>query len=207
MEEAVKKAKPGEELSHLTDGGIPGIDKVPYGIHLCHFYRDRQELAGALLPYFEAGIRNNERCFWVAADPLPAEEARREFVRRYPALEDALKGQLTILDHGDWYSGRSGGSVLESWVQEEQAALAGGYRGFRLTGNTSFLTVAAWQAFMEYEQRVTEAVGASRIIALCSYTTACTMAAAADVMCAHQFTLERERELWQLREPLPSTDD
>jgi len=28
-----------------------------------------------LVPYFEAGLRDNERCLWVASDPLTAEEA------------------------------------------------------------------------------------------------------------------------------------
>ena len=200
-----KVEKPGRELPYLTDCGIPGIDKIPYGIHLCHFYRDRQELADALLPYFEAGIRNNERCFWIAAEPLPAEEAKREFVRRYPGLADALKSQLTILDYPAWYLGRSGESVLAAWVREEQAALAAGYSGFRLTGNTSFLTPEGWPAFMAYEHCVTEAIGATRIVALCSYTGGCTAGAELDTVCAHQFTLERQRAEWQLRESLEAT--
>ena len=38
---------------HLTEGGIPGLRQILYGLHLCHFYSRREELAEiprALLP-------------------------------------------------------------------------------------------------------------------------------------------------------------
>jgi hypothetical protein len=73
------------ELPHLTDCGLPGISRIPYGLHACHFYPDRQRLVEALVPYFLAGLRNNERCLWVAAPPLDAADARR-------ALEAAAGG-------------------------------------------------------------------------------------------------------------------
>lgn len=59
-------------LPNLTDSGLAGIRQVPYGIHACHFYADNKDLAEALVPYFTAGLRANERCLWVTAAPLPA---------------------------------------------------------------------------------------------------------------------------------------
>jgi hypothetical protein len=47
---------------HSTQCGLPGIDRVPFGMHACHFYRNRDDLIGALAPYFVAGLRANERC-------------------------------------------------------------------------------------------------------------------------------------------------
>ena len=59
--------------SHMTSCGLPGINSIPYGTHMCHFYEDAENLAGALVPYFAAGLRNNERCIWIAAEfPKPA---------------------------------------------------------------------------------------------------------------------------------------
>jgi hypothetical protein len=39
-------------------------------------YSDRQRLVDSLVPYFLAGLRNNEPCLWVAAPPLDTEDAR-----------------------------------------------------------------------------------------------------------------------------------
>ena len=36
---------------HFTDCGLQGIKAVPYGIHMCHFYQQREDLAAALVPY------------------------------------------------------------------------------------------------------------------------------------------------------------
>ena len=69
--------------SNLTDCGLRGIRNIPYGVHMCHFYRDRDELAAVLVPYFAAGLRNRERCIWIAAAPLDpdAEKVRGAGVR------------------------------------------------------------------------------------------------------------------------------
>ncbi|HEX7158779.1 MAG TPA: MEDS domain-containing protein, partial [Edaphobacter sp.] len=55
----------------LTRYGVPGIGKVPFGTHVCHFRRVREDLIDTLAPYFAAGLRNNERCVWVT--PFPAD--------------------------------------------------------------------------------------------------------------------------------------
>jgi len=48
--------------SQLTPCGIPGIGDIPYGSHLCHFYAQRRDLIDSLVPFFEAGLENNEHC-------------------------------------------------------------------------------------------------------------------------------------------------
>ena len=58
--------------THLTDCGLPGIVRIPYGLHACHFYSGREQLLEALVPYFVAGLRGKERCLWITAPPLPA---------------------------------------------------------------------------------------------------------------------------------------
>jgi len=52
---------PDPTPSNLTDCGLPGIRNIPYGVHMCHFYRGREELAAVLVPYFAAG------CIGIAA--------------------------------------------------------------------------------------------------------------------------------------------
>jgi hypothetical protein len=35
-------------LLHITHCGLPGIDRVPVGMHACHFYSSRNKLAVAV---------------------------------------------------------------------------------------------------------------------------------------------------------------
>jgi MEDS: MEthanogen/methylotroph, DcmR Sensory domain len=191
------------ELPHLTDCGLPGISRIPYGLHACHFYPDREHLVEALVPYFLAGLRNNERCLWIAAPPLPAREARRALEAAWKGTAAALdSGAIRILDFDEWYAngaGLSGLGVARFWLEEEQKALAAGYNGLRITGNTSFLSSSDWATFMEYERVVSQNFYGRRIVALCSYTLEGRSAQeVAEVMHSHECTFERPDSSWQV---------
>jgi len=45
--------------------GIDVIDHVPWGTHLCLLYQTKKDLIDVLVPYFKAGLENNEFCMWV----------------------------------------------------------------------------------------------------------------------------------------------
>lgn len=191
-------------LPNLTDCGIPGIEHIPYGVHFCHFYPSKEDLINALVPFFIAGLENNERCIWVSAAPFPAREAKEEIRARMPDADDAMRdGRLRILDASEWYGitvGMTGEQIIGLWLQEEETALAKGFQGIRVTGNTSFLTPETWPAFMAYEGAVAKAFAGRRIVALCSYDPNQCYSDHAEVMKHHQFTLKRayENETWQV---------
>ena len=44
------------------ESGISFVGAVPWGTHLCLFYEDKQDLLDILVPYFKAGLENNEFC-------------------------------------------------------------------------------------------------------------------------------------------------
>jgi hypothetical protein len=50
--------------------GITVIGDVPWGTHFCQFYQDKQDLIDILVPYFKAGLENNEFCIWITSEPL-----------------------------------------------------------------------------------------------------------------------------------------
>src|SRR5437762_10092505 len=94
---------------HLTKCGIPGIDKIPFGMHLCDFYPSRQHLVDSLVPYFAAGLRNNESCIWITAAPFPADAAKAALTEVLPGLEIMIdEGQLRIIEAKDWYASTKG---------------------------------------------------------------------------------------------------
>jgi len=111
-------------------------------------------------------------------------------------VDDAIQaGALRILD-----SARLKGlDVVQLWLEEEERALAEGYNGLRIAGDTRFLTAGDWSTFMEYEHAVTARCNGRRIVTLCS----CALAQGNDqqmseVMHAHHCALERLDADWQV---------
>ena len=115
---------------------------------MCQFYRGREELAAALVPYFEAGLRSRERCIWITAEPLSAAAAKAELGKAGLDVDGAIRsGALIVRDFSEWYVQQAhlkGTAVVDVWLAAEERALRDGYQGLRITGNTSFLTAQTW---------------------------------------------------------------
>ena len=191
------------ERSSLTACGLPGIAQIPYGVHMCHFYEGREDLAAALVPYFVAGLRANERCIWITARPLEAAQARLELeAAGIDVAAELGRGSLVLRDYSDWYAEAGklkGAQVVELWLAAERKALAQGYAGLRITGNVTFLKALEWSEFMEYEALVDQAFRGSRIVTLCTYQRGdCAAAEVMDVVRRHTCTLEHPDEGWQI---------
>jgi hypothetical protein len=189
--------------SSFTACGLPGMGPIPYGIHMCHFYEHRADLVAALVPFFAAGLRANERCIWITAEPLNAAAAKAELEKSGVDADAAMRdGALTIRDFSTWYveaAGLKSAQVAELWLAEEERALEDGYRGLRITGNASFLTPETWPDFMDYEEVVHRAFHGRRIVSLCSYhRQRCSAADMADVVRRHSCALNRPDEGWQI---------
>lgn len=185
--------------------GISSIGALPWGTHLCHFYLKHEDLVCALVPFFKAGLENGERCLWVTADPLRAVAARAELSRVVPGLDARIeRGDIAIRDYDTWYTTGEqprGEAVVGQWLKEEERALAAGYSGLRLTGNTSFLRPETWAGFLDYERAVTEAFRHRRILALCSYPLIqCRGADVFDVVKRHPLTLDCRDGEWDVVE-------
>ena len=182
-----------ENPSHIPRVGLPGMDRIPFGTHACHFYSNRDELIRTLVPYFIEGLSGNERCFWVTAPPLPARDAY--IAIRKQGVDDAIQdGALVVLNFDQWYTssaGLKGRHIVDLWLKEEERALAEGYNGLRIAGNTSFLKPGDWSAFLEYDRSVTTGFKNRRIVALCSYMSAhCNEQQRSEVLHAHHRALQ-----------------
>jgi hypothetical protein len=187
----------------FTNCGLPGVERIPYGMHMCHFYRDREELVTALVPFFIAGLSHNERCVWICAEPLVAADAKLELEKAGLNVEAALRsGSLSILDYTDFYlkaAGMKSSQVAELWLDEEDRALSDGYDGLRITGNASFVSPETWPDFMDYEEVVHRAFQGTRIVSLCSYhLRRCGPNDIRDIVRRHSCALEHPDEGWQI---------
>jgi len=189
----------------LVKTGIDIIGEVPWGTHFCQFYQTKEDLLDTLVPYFKAGLENNEFCMWITSDPLSAEEAGKAMHLAVSDFADRLsRGQIEILPHTDWYL--KGGSfdqqrVLDGWVDKLNAAVAAGYAGLRLTGNTFWLEKQDWESFTDYEAAVNGVIGKYHMLALCTYSLdKCGATEVMDVIRNHEFALIRKEGQWEIIE-------
>jgi len=189
----------------LRYSGIDVIGDMPWGTHFCQFYQTKQDLIDILVPYFKAGLENNEFCMWITSEPLlvaEAQEAMREQVKDFG--EYLRQGQIEIIPYDEWYL--LGGTfnddrVLRGWVSKLEQALARGYSGLRLTGNTLWLERNHWQAFTEYEAKVNDVIGSYRMLAICTYCLdRCNANEIIDVVRNHEFALIKQEGKWELIE-------
>ena len=118
----------------IRKSGLAVIGNVPWGTHFCQFYQTKQDLIDTLVPYFKAGLENNEFCMWVTADNLTVEDARKAMTKVMKGFPTYLKkGQIEILPYNEWYL--KGGHfnsqiVLNGWVRKLNQALKKGYDRF-----------------------------------------------------------------------------
>lgn len=189
-------------MSYITDSGIPDLGKIPWGSHICQMYSTKDDLAQSLIPYFMAGLVNNERCIWVTSEPYNTEDATADFRKILPGFGMMMKeGRLKILDYAEWYSsaGSLEGRITQHWLDEEQRSLSGGYEGLRISGNTSFFTSSAWNAFMDYEREIHQSLNGRRIIALCSYNiTQIEPTDVFEIVRTHEFSIRRNNGFWEM---------
>ncbi len=183
--------------------GIPIVGDAPWGTHFCQFYQDRHDLTDILVPYFKAGLEDNEFCMWITSEPLQAEEAKAALAREVENFEEYHRaGQIEIVDYRQWYT--VGGEfqadrVLRGWVEKLDAARQRGFDGLRLSGNTFWLEKQDWQAFTEYEAMVDGVIGRYPMLAICTYSLPkCGAAEIIDVVSNHSFALIKRAGKWQV---------
>ena len=189
----------------LRKSGIEVVGDVPWGTHFCQFYETKEDLIDVLVPYFKAGLENNEFCMWITSKPLTEEEAKKAMRKAVLNFDLYLKrGQMEIVPYSDWYL-KDGAfnlqRVLGAWVDKLDQALAERYDGIRVTGNTAWLERQDWKSFTCYEEGVNSVIGKHRMIAICTYSLdKCGASEVIDVVRNHQFALIKRMGEWELIE-------
>ena len=169
------------------------------------FYPTLDDSLTLLVPYFRAGLRNNEFCFWVVPGAEAKESCRTALTTGDPDIEKRIEdGQIEIVCPEDWYL--KGGEfdadrVLNGWTAKLDHALKTGFDGIRVAGDTSWLSNRDWAAFAVYEKRVGDLFENAKCMAICCYKLdCCDSAGVIDVVSNHQITMIKEGEEWNFVE-------
>lgn len=187
--------------SSVRDSGIDKIGALPWGTHVCQFYREKRDLLDVLVPFFRAGLRANEFCMWVTSDPLTPAAALAALREAVPDVDERVeRGQLEILTYDRWYLDNGTFDfkrVLAGWSSRLEVALERGYEGMRVSGNTAWLEQSRWDDFAQYEATIHGIIGRLRMMALCTYSLdRCGANEVIDVVANHQFALVRRGNGW-----------
>lgn len=162
-------------MQHWSPSGLQKVPQIQWGSHLAHFFGSGDELRDVLVPYFRAGLENNERCLWVTGKAFAAEQARVALRAAVADLDERERaGQIEIADGDQWYSTGERlrpRDLVSGLVQREQDAVGLGYAGLRTNGNCSWVSKHQWKDFLEYETLVQQALPGRRMICMCSYCT------------------------------------
>jgi hypothetical protein len=186
------------------DSGIALVGDLPWGSHFCQFYQTKSDLLDVLVPYFRAGLENNELCVWVTSDFLTREHALRALKKGVPGFAGYLAaGQIEIFPYTDWYL--KGGSfdlkrTLRMWMEKHDEALSRGFAGMRVSGNPYWIdNKKDWDDFACYEAEINNVIGGTKLLVLCTYSLKkCGVVEIMDVVKNHEFALAMNQGKWQI---------
>jgi len=186
------------------ESGIALIGALPWGSHFCQFYRSKEDMLDILVPYFKAGLENNELCVWVTSDFLTTDDVLKAMHQRVPGFETyRAKGQMEIFPYTEWYL--KGGHfdlqrTLNMWMEKHDAALSRGFAGMRVTGNPYWIdNKKDWDDFSCYEAEINNVIGGTKLLVLCTYSLdKCGVVEILDVVKNHEFALAMNQGVWQI---------
>ena len=191
--------------STLRRTGLDVLGDRPWGSHFCLFFDSKSDLLDILVPYFVTGLAQNEFCFWVLADPLTEDDARRALHRALPASDRHLiDRQMEFIPCEECYL--TDGvfdldRVAGEWKARLTGALSAGYDGIRVTGSTGWLHTREWADFWKYEATLNESITDQPMTVLCTYplegSGGCDIL---DVTHTHQSAITKRGGNWEVIE-------
>jgi PAS domain S-box-containing protein len=189
----------------LRESGIDVLGDIPWGKHFCQFYETQEDLFELLVPYFKAGLENNEFCLWVTCDSLTVEKAYAALSNAVPNLHQYLEKQsieiLSCLDwhiNGDDFSART---IINKWKEKLHNALERGFEGMRVNGNEIWLRADDREDFINYEKELDYVLHNQPVIVLCTYPLSKTPAGALlDVAHTHGCVVSKRKGQWEILE-------
>ena len=191
--------------TEMRKTGMDVVGDIAWGTHYCLFYETKADLLDTLVSYCKAGLESQEFCLWVIAAPVTEEDAARALRHVVPDIDRYLAdGSIEIVAARDWYLQDGTFNlerVIRGWNDRLARALAGGYAGVRVTGDTAWLEQKDWQDFCDYEESLNVAIANQRLAVLCTYPLdACGAGEVLDVVRTHQFAVAKRRGNWDVIE-------
>jgi PAS domain S-box-containing protein len=109
------------------DSGVPQVDTLSWGSHFCVIHDSIEDVFDLAVPYFKAGLDNNEQCLWVVPEPSDLKAAATAVAEALPGVPDLIQsGQLVIIPRQEYDSSAA------AMMTRLDAAIASGWDGLRI---------------------------------------------------------------------------
>jgi len=205
MERIALKKNSVKSKKELIETGLKEIKEVPEGTHFCLFYQTKKDLLKMLVPYFRAGLRNNEFCILIGEEPLQETEIKRAMAKAMPDFNRYLKkGQIKIISSKKWYfeNGKfDEKKALKGLIDKLNKAQKAGYEGLRLADNAFLLKKNSWKKSSDYERAFNDFIENYNILAMCAHSLEkYTAPEIVNITANHQFNLIKKNGRWSALE-------
>ena len=186
----------------IRSSGIGIVGNIPWGTHFSQFCQTKEDLIEVVIPYFRAGLENNEFCLWITSDFIGTVEVKKVLKEFISDIDIYFKkGQMEIipvtnfcLKEGIFDSQKA----LDDIINRANQALISGYNGIRLTVNICSLEEKKLDDFIFYEKRLNSVIGEYPIIALCTYSLeVCSPIDIIEITANHDFVLAKKKDKWE----------
>jgi len=187
----------------LRPTGIEAIGNISWGTHFCHFYETKKDLLSILVPFFKAGLENNEYCLWVTSARISIKEAFIALKEAVPSFDQHLqRGSFEIMTHTDWYlkDGKLDlDSSIPSILDRLRIVSQQNFEGLRANGDESWLDRENWKNFIEYERTLNPLIANKRLIIMCTYPLQKCVAATdiLDIALVHEYAVVKRKGKWE----------
>jgi PAS domain S-box-containing protein len=192
-------------VEKLRYTGIETIGYVPWGSHFSQLYNTKHDLIDVLVPYFQAGLLNNEACMCITLDDAGERVMKEALSKVMLDFDNYIKmGQMKFMSYKDIYLENNKVKVnklIDTWINLYDNALSEGYEGLRISGDESWVETSQWSEFIKYEKELDSIISKYKVIALCTYSLSnCRASDVIDIIQSHQSMLVRRDLEWVLLE-------
>jgi len=142
--------------------------------HVVMFYSKPEDKRHVLFTYLKAGLDQGEAAAYVASEETPNEikQAMKKFGIDVDSVEKS--GALHVIDYKNWYiiGGKSSiPKTMELWKKLYNEAMAKGFKGLRITGETAcFFNHGMVKELVKYEKSLHK-VFELPMTGICAYDT------------------------------------
>jgi PAS domain S-box-containing protein len=186
----------------LRHTGISIVGRVPWGTHFSVFYESAADLLEVIVPFFTAGLDNNEFCLCTVAQHITGHDVVQALRQAVPDVDRYFDGNaIEIVRAEDFYAGAGpfdAGKTTGHLRERLDRALSAGFSGLRVNGDEAWLGNNDWTAFSQYEQALGQAIAGTPSIVLCAYRLeASSPGQILDVAQAHEFVIAKRGGQWE----------
>lgn len=159
--------------SNTRKAGIRIIDTVEWGSYISHLFSTKEEYYKIVIPYIQAGLKDEELCIWIYSDNTSYEDIVSILNKSIKDVDKYIaKGQFIIRHYGEWYlkdgtfnHKRDSGQ----WKKLTQWALNNGFVGLRIAVDLTWAIGKYLEDILVYKSEFDEIMNGLPFVAMSFY--------------------------------------